>query len=99
MTLFAEHWNIEMFGNSIPAGTVGGGVNFMDKRYGNVNNLSNTQYATALYSNVLGRAPDAAGLAVQVGALDGGLSRSQLLLNFADSAENKFKVTGDWLLV
>jgi hypothetical protein len=66
--------------------------------YGNVNALSNSQYATALYSNVLGRTPDAAGLAVQIGALDTGLSRPQLLLNFADSAENKTKVTGDWLL-
>lgn len=65
-------------------------------RYGA--NLSNLQYATQLYSNVLGRAPDAGGLAVQVGALDGGLSRDQLLLNFADSAENKVKVTADWLL-
>jgi hypothetical protein len=61
-------------------------------------NVSNDQYATALYTNVLGRAPDAGGLAVQVGALNGGLSRADLLLNFADAAENKAKVIGTWMV-
>jgi hypothetical protein len=60
---------------------------------------SNAGYPTALYKNVLDRDPDSAGLAVQVEALDHGLSRVQLLLNFADSAENRAKVAGDWLLV
>jgi hypothetical protein len=58
---------------------------------------TNAQYATALYSNVLGRAPDTDGLANQLAALDGGLSRAQILLNFADSFENRTKVAGDWL--
>ncbi len=35
---------------------------------------------------------------MQIDALDHGLTRPQLLLNFADSAENKTNVTGDWLL-
>jgi hypothetical protein len=58
---------------------------------------SNTAFATALYSNVLGRTPDPDGLAVQIAALDHGLSRAQLLLNFADSNENRLH-TNDWLL-
>lgn len=49
--------------------------------------LSNTQFVTQLYANVLDRAPDAAGLAAWVGALDGGMSRADLLLGFSDSAE------------
>jgi Ca2+-binding RTX toxin-like protein len=65
-------------------------------RYGS--GLTNAQFANALYRNVLDRDPDAGGLAVQVGALDGGLTRAQMLLNFAESAENKTKVIGDWLL-
>lgn len=51
-----------------------------------------TTYITALYTNVLGRAPDAAGLAVQVAAynaLPGTVAQkqAQFLLNFAQSAE------------
>ncbi len=61
--------------------------------------VTNTQYATQLYRNVLGRDPDAGGLAVQVNALNGGLGRDSLLLNFAESAENKTKVLADWLLL
>jgi hypothetical protein len=67
-------------------------------RYGNVATLDNTAYATLLYQNILGRAPDPAGLQVQIHALDTGLLRSQLLLNFADAAENIARVTGDWML-
>ncbi|MDB5366990.1 MAG: protease [Rhodospirillales bacterium] len=48
----------------------------------------NGAYATALYKNVLGRNPDLDGLNVQVNALNVGLSREQLLLNFSESAEN-----------
>lgn len=60
---------------------------------------TNDQYATALYSNVLGRTPDPAGLAFQVLNLDAGLSRIQMLLNFADAPENKTKVLADWMLL
>ncbi len=51
-------------------------------------NLNNTQYVTLLYNNVLGRAPDAAGLANWVNALNNGtLTRGQVLLGFSESAE------------
>ena len=50
---------------------------------------SNTEFCTALYQNVLGRAPDAGGLEfwtvhMRIGLLD----RADVLCGFADSAEN-----------
>ncbi len=57
--------------------------------YGNINTLSNTQFVTLLYNNVLDRAPDSGGLATWVNALNAGtLSRVDVLLNFSDSAEH-----------
>jgi hypothetical protein len=49
--------------------------------------LDNTAFVTLLYNNVLGRAPDPAGLSGWVGLLNGGMSRGQVLLGFSDSAE------------
>lgn len=60
---------------------------------------SDTDFVKLLYNNVLGRDPDAGGYAVQTDALAHGLSRQQMLLNFADSAENKAKVLADWMLL
>ena len=55
--------------------------------------LSNTQFVTLLYRNVLGREPDAAGLAFHVGNLDrGSVTRQDVLLQFAESPENKAAV-------
>ena len=56
------------------------------QRYGA--NPTNTAYATAMYTNVLGRAPDSAGLNFWVGALNNGEARDQLLVDFALSGEN-----------
>ena len=49
---------------------------------------SSELFVTSLYSNVLHRAPDQAGFDVQLAALNHGMSREQLLVNFSDSAEN-----------
>jgi uncharacterized repeat protein (TIGR02543 family) len=50
--------------------------------------LNNTQFVTLLYNNVLGRAPDPAGLNGWVQLLTtGGYSRGQVLLGFSDSVE------------
>ncbi len=49
--------------------------------------LDNTAFVTLLYNNVLGRAPDPAGLSGWVGLLEGGMSRGQVLLGFSDSVE------------
>lgn len=55
-------------------------------RYGT---LSTTNFVTQLYQNVLGRGPDAAGLAAWVGAIDQrGASREVVLYGFSESAEN-----------
>jgi V8-like Glu-specific endopeptidase len=65
-------------------------------RYGSA--LTNTQFVTALYQNVLGRAPDPVGLAGWVGALNSGAeTRSQELLGFANGQEciNKVSI---WLI-
>ena len=49
--------------------------------------LNNSQFTTLLYNNVLGRAPDAAGLAAWVNALDHGVSRADVVVGFSDSVE------------
>ncbi|NBN62740.1 DUF4214 domain-containing protein [Pannonibacter tanglangensis] len=70
-------------------------------RYGQ--NTTNTTFITALYQNVLGRAPDATGLAGwQQRLADGSWSRADVLFGFSESAENKALVgaaieNGIWL--
>ena len=60
--------------------------NEFQSRYGA---LDNAAFLTQLYQNILGRAPDPAGLAYWLGLLDkGALTRGQALAGFADSAEN-----------
>lgn len=53
-------------------------------KYGN---LSDNQYVTQLYANVLDRAPDSAGLAFWLAQLSSGASRDHLLVAFANSPE------------
>jgi hypothetical protein len=58
-------------------------------RFGNYTQLSPTQFVTDLYQLTLHRAPDAAGLAGWVGAIqNGSLSREQVAADFAFSAEH-----------
>ena len=49
--------------------------------------LSNRDFVTLLYENVLDRAPDASGLANWSGRLDDGMSREEVVRGFAQSAE------------
>jgi hypothetical protein len=51
-------------------------------------NPTNNTFVTELYGNVLGRAPDAAGLAYWEAQANSGTPRDQLLVAFATSAEN-----------
>jgi len=51
--------------------------------------LDNTQFVTRMYQNVLGRAPDAGGLASWLRSLNAGASRSEVLLGFSESGEFK----------
>ena len=53
-------------------------------RYGS---LSNSQFITQLYTNVLDRQPDAAGLNAWVTAMNNGVTQAQALVGLADSAE------------
>jgi len=56
---------------------------------------SNGALVTALYANVLDRAPDAGGYAHWVGALDSkALTLAEVLVDFSESAENQAKVVG-----
>ncbi len=57
------------------------------ERYGS--NVSNAQFVETLYTNVLGRNYDQDGYNYWLGKLDEGRGRYQLLLNFAESDENK----------
>lgn len=66
-------------------------------RYGD--NPIDDVYVYQLYKNVLGRNPDPDGYAFQLNAVKNGLARDQLLLNFADSAENKTHVLSDWMVL
>ena len=49
--------------------------------------LTNAQFVTQLYANVLDRAPDTAGLNSWVGELSAGHTREWVLVGFAESAE------------
>lgn len=49
----------------------------------------NEAFITALYENVLGRAPDEDGRGHWLSELANGAARSDILLNFSESAENK----------
>jgi cytochrome c5/Ca2+-binding RTX toxin-like protein len=49
--------------------------------------LSNEGFVTLLYNNVLGRNPDAQGLARWTGDLEGGSSRAQVVLGFSESPQ------------
>ena len=53
--------------------------------------LDDAGFATRLYLNVLGRAPDAAGLEHWTSKLAGGTSRAEILLGFSESAEFRDK--------
>ena len=65
--------------------------------------LSDTAFVTQLYQNVLGRAPDQAGLDGWLNAMHQGDSSGQIytremvLVGFAESPENVAKTAGDWL--
>jgi serralysin len=52
------------------------------------------QFLDLLYRNVLDRAPDAPGLAFHLARLEGGTSRAEVLLDFAQSPENQAALAG-----
>jgi Ca2+-binding RTX toxin-like protein len=68
---------------SVAAGFVNSGE--FAATYGN--SLSSTQFITLLYQNVLGRAPDQAGLSSWLDSMMAGASRTSVVLGFSNSAE------------
>jgi hypothetical protein len=56
--------------------------------------LSNTQFVTQLYANVLHREPDAAGLQFHVNHLNNGMPRAVVLVGFSESPENQSALDG-----
>jgi uncharacterized repeat protein (TIGR02543 family) len=77
--------------NALHSGTPASAVvqNFVSsqefvQRYGT---LSNTDFVTLVYQNLLGRAPDQAGLQYFVGLLNGGATQGQIFDQFVQSAE------------
>jgi hypothetical protein len=61
-------------------------------RYGALNE---SQFVTQLYQNVLGRGPDAAGLAFHVQRLTSGTGRRDVLIGFSESPENQTGTSAD----
>ena len=56
--------------------------------------VSDADFVTSLYSNVLHRAPDPPGFAFQLNAMASGVSRAQMLVDFSESPENIAVITG-----
>jgi hypothetical protein len=54
------------------------------QRYGA---LTNSQFVSLVYQNVLGRAPDAGGLAFWTGRLGAGMTRGDMMAAFSESPE------------
>ena len=56
--------------------------------------LSDEQFITHLYQNVLRRAPDQPGLAHNLNLLNTSLTRADMLAAYSESAENQAAVIG-----
>lgn len=67
-----------------------------ERTYGTV---SNENFVRLLYQNVLGRAPDAEGLAYNASRLSSGVSRGELMLSFSESSEFRARKQFDTLVI
>ncbi len=83
-----EYWVNSVAGGQSLASVVDGFVNSSEFQ-ANYGSLGNSDLVKLLYSNVLNRAPDAAGLAGWVKQLDGGASRGGVVMGFSESLENR----------
>jgi hypothetical protein len=62
------------------------------QRYGS---LSNAQFVSLVYQNILGRPADATGLAFWTGQLNAGLTRGAMMIQFSESAEYSSVIGND----
>lgn len=60
--------------------------------------MSDAAFVTQLYTNVLGRAPDTAGLNGWLDEMAHGATRATVIVGFAESTENIAKTAADWLI-
>ena len=81
-----DYW-IYQYRSGTPLNTVSQAFASSAEFIGTYGNLTDPQFVTLVYQNVLGRAPDAAGLAYWVGQLNGGMSRGQVMVGFSESSE------------
>jgi predicted component of type VI protein secretion system len=78
--------------NGMAAGFIGSDE--FKSRYGA--NLTDAQYVSQLYANVLHREPEAAGQAFWEGWLKNGMTREHVLAQFSESPENRARIVGVW---
>jgi hypothetical protein len=77
----------DVSGNYNGALSIAGGFTNSAEFEAKYGSLTNAQFVTQLYSNILDRAPDAGGYATWMAELSAGQSREHVLVGFADSAE------------
>lgn len=66
-----------------------------EQLYGNPNTLSDLDFLTLLYANVLDRTPDGPGFEFWSDQQDAGLNRAEMLAHFSESTENYQNVAGE----
>ena len=83
-----DYW-IGQFRDGMNLGTAAGGFTGSPEFQSTYGSMDDTQFVTLLYNNALHRAPDPGGLAYWLNQLTTGMSRSDVVLGFSESAEEK----------
>ncbi len=85
-----ENWVNAFYGGAKMKDLVNAFMNSAEftNTYGSINSLTDTQFVTLLYNNVLNRAPDSGGLSSWLSALSSGTSRADVFMSFSESQEH-----------
>jgi hypothetical protein len=82
-----QFW-IQQYRAGMPLATISQNFATSAEFTGRYGSLSNAQFVTQVYQNVLGRAPDAGGLAFWLGQLNSGaMNRGAVMIGFSESPE------------
>ena len=81
------YWITKLDNGNTLAGIAGGFINSDEFLTNYGSDISNSQFITNLYSNMLGRAPDAEGYEYWLKEMQNGATKEQTLINFSESAE------------